>query len=144
MINKNLIKLSPQQPLEYLVNMGIEKLVGDYLYLLRISNLTEIGRKLNVSGKEFDIAQSRDKLLLMAQMNICLEFGILAETHLDYEKEHLGRLMHCAFQQYCHENSPLRSFEQIKQFLVYNLNISAPIEFLNNQASRYDVFLSFL
>ncbi|KAG5312153.1 ZWILC protein, partial [Acromyrmex insinuator] len=113
-------------PLELVVDMGFEKLIRDYLYILRgarFIDLHDIRQKLNnISSGIFNTESYRNKLIMLAQIHICLECMLLIEAHLECPIENLQSLFAYAYKEFVSEQSPLQHYSdlcsQIFTFMV--------------------------
>ncbi|XP_018404406.1 PREDICTED: protein zwilch homolog [Cyphomyrmex costatus] len=104
-------------PLELVVDMGFEKLIRDYLHILRgarFINLHDIRQKLNnISSGIFNTENYRNKLIILAQMHICLECMLLIETHLECPIENLQSLFAYVCKEFVSEQSPLQHYSDL-------------------------------
>ncbi|XP_031848590.1 protein zwilch homolog [Nomia melanderi] len=127
--------LSGSLPLEYVIDMGFEKLCKDYIYILmssRFCDLHDIQEKLeNVSHGEFTVDIYRKKLICLAQIHVCLEFMLLLQDNLECCTSDLRSLFQCAFKQYVCENSPVQNYN-LNQNIIYNLKAPLPVSTINN------------
>ncbi|XP_076288778.1 protein zwilch homolog isoform X2 [Lasioglossum baleicum] len=128
--------LSGSLPLEYVVDMGFEKLCRDYVYILinsRFGDLHDIQEKLgNVLDGEFTIDKYRKKLMCLAQIHVCLEFMMLFQDHLICTHDDLRSLFLCAFKQYVCEKSPIQNSHDLDKNIIYTLNATVPVTTINN------------
>lgn len=117
-------------PLQLLVEIGLEKLNRDYTYLLLSSNLIdrhELQQKLSVNfNKEIDVEKFRTNLLILVQLHVCLEFTLLAETHVDFPPGNLQSLFSCAYNKFTSEESPIKSLASLEENCIYTLNAPIP------------------
>lgn len=79
----------------------------------------------------------RNKLLVMAQLNVCFEFVLLAESHLDYPMADVQQLFDCALKKFCNVCSPLTSFDNVIQNSVFNLKLLIPARIAKAVELRY-------
>ncbi|KAG5317588.1 ZWILC protein, partial [Pseudoatta argentina] len=104
-------------PLELVVDMGFEKLIRDYLYILRgarFIDLHDIRQKLNnISSGIFNTESYRNKLIMLAQIHICLECMLLIEAHLECPIENLQSLFAYAYKEFVSEQSPLQHYPDL-------------------------------
>ncbi|XP_060821588.1 protein zwilch homolog isoform X1 [Bombus pascuorum] len=122
--------LSGSLPLEYVIDMGFEKLCRDYVYILanaRFGELHDIQQKLKkISCNEFTIDTYRKRLLYLVQIHISLEFILLIQNNLECSSDDLRILFSCVFKQYVSEKSPIQSCD-LHQNKVYTLTAPLPI-----------------
>ncbi|XP_051165531.1 protein zwilch homolog [Leptopilina boulardi] len=126
--------LAGSLPLEILIDIGIEKLIRDYTYILLSANLIdrhELQEKLkrNINEK-FDVKNFRNNLLILSQIHICLEFALLAQTHVDYPSGNLQSIFKCAYNKFTSKKSPIDSFAQLEANSIYKLNVPIPDDIL--------------
>ncbi|KYN18209.1 hypothetical protein ALC57_09456 [Trachymyrmex cornetzi] len=104
-------------PLELVVDMGFEKLIRDYSYILRgarFIDLHDIRQKLNnISSGIFNTESYRNKLIMLAQIHICLECMLLIEAHLECPIENLQSLFAYAYKEFVSEQSPLQHYPDL-------------------------------
>ncbi|KYM80328.1 Protein zwilch like protein [Atta colombica] len=104
-------------PLEFVVDIGFEKLIRDYLYILRgarFIDLHDIRQKLNnISSGIFNTESYRNKLIMLAQIHICLECMLLIEAHLECPIENLQNLFAYAYKEFVSEQSPLQHYPDL-------------------------------
>ncbi|XP_076238865.1 uncharacterized protein LOC143182022 [Calliopsis andreniformis] len=128
--------LSDSLPLEYVIDMGFEKLYRDYTYILmnaKFSELHDIQQKLgNVSSDKFSVDSYRKKLLCMAQIHVCLEFMLLLQNNLECSADDLRSLLLYASKQYICEKSPIQNCHDLHQNIIYNLIARLPPSAINN------------
>ncbi|XP_053978515.1 protein zwilch homolog [Hylaeus volcanicus] len=128
--------LSGSLPLEYVIDMGFEKLYRDYMYILinaRVDDLYNIQHKLrNVSCDEFIVDTYRKRLICMAQIHVCLEFMLLLQNNLECSTYDMRSLFLCAFNQYVSEKSPIQNWHDLHQNTIYSLNAPLPTSIINN------------
>ncbi|XP_076656487.1 protein zwilch homolog [Halictus rubicundus] len=128
--------LSGSLPLEYVIDMGFEKLCRDYIYILinsRFGDLHNIQEKLgNVSCGEFTIDKYRKKLMCLVQIHVCLEFMTLFQDHLICTHDDLRSLFLHAFKKYVCEKSPIQNCHNLDQNIIYTLNAPLPVATINN------------
>lgn len=109
--------LAGSVPLELVADMGFEKLIRDYFYILRgvrFVNLHEIRQKLiNVSSGIFITENYRTKLVTLAQIHLCLECMLLIEAHLKYPIESLQSLFVLIYEEFVSAQSPLQHFAEL-------------------------------
>ncbi|XP_015609415.1 uncharacterized protein LOC107274634 isoform X2 [Cephus cinctus] len=122
--------LTGSLPLELLIDAGFGKLSRDYKFLLSNLNLLEpyemfqeIG---NVSSGEFVIRTYRKKLLSLAQIHLCLEFSLFAQTHLQMPTTNLQPLLSNAYRQYCCEGSPMQLLSDASETAIHQLIVNCP------------------
>ncbi|CAK9820944.1 Protein zwilch homolog [Anthophora plagiata] len=128
--------LSGSLPLEYIIDMGFEKLCKDYVYILRnarFGELHDIQQRLkNISSSEFSVDSYRKRLICLAQIHVCLEFMLLLEDNLECSSDDLRTLFSCAFRQYVGEKSPIKSYHDLHQSVIYTLSAPLPVSAVNN------------
>ncbi|XP_017886891.1 protein zwilch homolog [Ceratina calcarata] len=128
--------LSGSLPLEYVIDMGFEKLCKDYMYVListRFGELHNIQKELkNMTCNEFSVDTYRNKLIYLAQIHICLEFMLLLQDNLECSNDDLRALFYCAFKQYVGEKSPLKDHQDLHKNRIYTLTASLPITAVDN------------
>ncbi|XP_076379095.1 protein zwilch homolog isoform X1 [Megalopta genalis] len=128
--------LSGSLPLEYVIDMGFEKLCRDYIYILmnsRFGDLHDIQEILgNVSCDEFIIDKYRKKLVCLAQIHVCLEFMILFQDHLLCSADDLRSLFLCAFKEYVCAKSPIQNVHNLDENSIYTLSTLLPVSTINN------------
>ncbi|XP_061929641.1 protein zwilch homolog isoform X2 [Apis cerana] len=128
--------LSGSLPLEYLIDMGFEKLYKDYIYILvnsRFNELHDIQQKLkNILCDEFTVDIYRKKLLYLVQIHICLEFMLLIQDNLECSSDDLRILFSYVYNQYIGEKSPLKSCDDLNQNKIYILHTPLPFSAINN------------
>ncbi|XP_076174873.1 protein zwilch homolog [Ptiloglossa arizonensis] len=128
--------LSGSLPLEYVVDMGFEKLCRDYMYILinaRVGDLHDIQQKIvNVSCDEFTVDTYRKRLMRMAQIHVCLEFMLLLQDNLKCPTDDLKSLFLYAFKQYVCEESPIQNYHNLHKNMIYSLNSRLPVSIINN------------
>lgn len=104
-------------PLELIVDIGFEKLMRDYLHILRGARFVDlhgIRKKLNdVSSGIFNTENYRNKLITLAQIHICLECMLLIEGHLECPIESLQSLFAYAYKEFISPQSPLQHHSEL-------------------------------
>ncbi|XP_012233445.1 protein zwilch homolog [Linepithema humile] len=104
-------------PLELVVDMGFEKLIRDYLYILRgarFINLHDVRQKLiDRSTGIFNTENYRKKLITLAQIHICLECMLFIEEHMECSIENLQNLFVCAYKEFVSAQSPLQHYNEL-------------------------------
>ncbi|KZC14119.1 Protein zwilch like protein [Dufourea novaeangliae] len=126
--------LSGSLPLEYVIDMGFEKLYRDYTYILissRFSDKHNIQEKLgNISCGEFVVDVYRERLQRLSQIHMCLEFMLLLQDNLECSTDDLRSLYLCAFQQYVSEKSPIQNSD-LNENIIYTLRAPLPVSAIN-------------
>ncbi|XP_076765892.1 protein zwilch homolog [Xylocopa sonorina] len=127
--------LSSSLPLEYVIDMGFEKLCKDYTYILnnaRFGELYDIKKELkSLSYDEFIVDTYRKKLIYLVQIHVCLEFMLLLEDNLECSTDDLKRLFCCAYEQYVGEKSPLKNVCDLAKHKIYTLSAPLPVSAIN-------------
>ncbi|XP_043482154.1 protein zwilch homolog [Leptopilina heterotoma] len=142
--------LAGSLPLEILIEIGIEKLMRDYTYILLSANLIdrhEVKQKLQCHFSEENYVEGlRKDLLTLAQIHICLEFMLLAQTHVDYPSGNLQSLFSCAYNKFTSKETPIGSFAPLEANSIYKLNVPIPNdiikEVIEGPPSSWNVRLS--
>ncbi|KOC63496.1 Protein zwilch like protein [Habropoda laboriosa] len=123
-------------PLEYIIDMGFEKLCKDYLYILRNARFGEVHdiqqQLKNISCNEFSVDSYRKRLICLAQIHVCLEFMLLLQNNLECPSDDLRTLFSCTFRQYVGEKSPIKSYHDLHQCRIYTLSAPLPVPVVNN------------
>ncbi|KYQ57370.1 Protein zwilch like protein [Trachymyrmex zeteki] len=116
-------------PLELVVDMGFEKLIRDYLYILRgaqFIDLHDIRQKLNnISSGIFNTESYRNKLIMLAQIHICLECMLLIEAHLECPIENLQSLFAYTYKELVSEQSPLQHYSDLRS-RIFTFTVPLP------------------
>ncbi|XP_076389988.1 protein zwilch homolog isoform X2 [Megachile rotundata] len=127
--------LAGSLPLEYIIDMGFEKLWKDYTYILinaRFEELRDIQQKFkDLSCNEFIVDIYRKKLIIMVQIHVCLEFMLLLQDNLECPSDDLRVLFSCALKQYC-EESPVQNCHDLHENSIYTLTAPLPVSAINN------------
>ncbi|XP_011875656.1 PREDICTED: protein zwilch homolog isoform X2 [Vollenhovia emeryi] len=115
-------------PLELVVDMGFEKLIRDYLHILRgarFVDLHEIRQRLrDISSATFNTENYRNKLNMLAQIHICLECMLLIEGHLECPIENLQSLFACAYKEFVSAQSPLQHHTELcSQIFTFTMSL---------------------
>ncbi|XP_011307872.1 uncharacterized protein Zwilch isoform X2 [Fopius arisanus] len=128
-VEKQLPQLAGSISMELVVDMGLEKLVRDYTYLLSTGNLMESydARKIlnNVAEGVFDVTKYREKLMTLAQIHMSLEFLQLIQDQLNCRMDVSRSIFEAALKIYKAPDSPL-NFQNLENHVIYSLNVSAP------------------
>ncbi|XP_043529709.1 protein zwilch homolog isoform X1 [Frieseomelitta varia] len=128
--------LSGSLPLEYVIDMGFEKLCKDYISILaniKFGELHDVQQKLkNASYNEFTVNTYRKKLLYLVQIHVCLEFILLIQNNLGCSNDDLRTLFCCAFKQYVSEKSPIQNCCDLHKNKIYTLTLPLPISAINH------------
>ncbi|KAK9307901.1 hypothetical protein QLX08_001957 [Tetragonisca angustula] len=128
--------LSGSLPLEYVIDMGFEKLCKDYISILaniKFGELHDVQQKLKIASyNEFTINTYRKRLLYLVQIHICLEFILVIQNNLECSNDDLRTLFCCAFKQYVGEKSPIQSCCDLHQNKIYTLTLPLPISAINH------------
>ncbi|XP_063994185.1 uncharacterized protein LOC135171508 [Diachasmimorpha longicaudata] len=126
---KELPQLAGSVSMELVIDMGLEKLTRDYMYLLSTGNLMETYdvRKMmiNVAEGAFDVDKYREKLLTLAQLHISLEFLQLIQHQFNCRMDVSRSLFEAALKVYKSSNSPLK-FQELRKQVIYSLEVPAP------------------
>ncbi|XP_057338616.1 uncharacterized protein LOC130676440 [Microplitis mediator] len=125
--------------LELVIDMGIEKISRDYLYLLSNMSLLEMSdlQKLitNVSSDEFKLDNYRNKLKALAQVHISLEFLQLIQSQIDCRCEVSHSIFETIFKKYSGPNSPLK-FSYLEKPNVYTISMPAPMQIISEITTK--------
>ncbi|KAK0156965.1 hypothetical protein PV328_012069 [Microctonus aethiopoides] len=102
--NGKVSSLAGSSSLELIIDMGLENISRDYMYLLSNMNVMEAYglRKIfncMLTG-EFDIHNYRNKLLNLAQIHISLELLQLIQTHFNCRCDITYSILECALKKY--------------------------------------------
>ncbi|XP_029044330.2 uncharacterized protein LOC114876721 [Osmia bicornis bicornis] len=128
--------LSGSLPLEYIIDMGFEKLYKDYTHILihsRFKELYDIQQKFKtLACDEFTVDTYREKLIILAQVHVCLEFMLLIQNNLECPNDDIQTLFSCAFKQYVCGKSPVQSCHELYKNVIYTLTAPLPVSVLNN------------
>ncbi|KAH0947663.1 hypothetical protein HN011_011691 [Eciton burchellii] len=121
--------LAGSVPLELVIDMGFEKLIRDYFYILRgvrFVNLHDIRQKLvDLSSGIFNTENYRRKLITLAQIHLCLECMLLIETHLKCPIENLQSLFALVCKQFVSIQSPLQHYTELcNQIFTFTTTLS--------------------
>ncbi|XP_020300082.1 protein zwilch homolog [Pseudomyrmex gracilis] len=105
-------------PLELVVDMGFEKLIRDYQYILKGAQFVDthdVRKKLaDISSGTFSTEKYRKKLNILAQIHVSLECMLLIEEHMEYcPIESLQRLFAEIFKQFVSEQSTLQDCTEL-------------------------------
>ncbi|XP_024945011.1 uncharacterized protein LOC107274634 isoform X3 [Cephus cinctus] len=71
-------------------------------------------------------AIDRKKLLSLAQIHLCLEFSLFAQTHLQMPTTNLQPLLSNAYRQYCCEGSPMQLLSDASETAIHQLIVNCP------------------
>ncbi|XP_078034904.1 uncharacterized protein LOC144468948 [Augochlora pura] len=128
--------LSGSLPLEYVIDMGFEKLYRDYIYILMNSRFGDLHDIQEILGKvqsdEFIVDKYRKRLLCLAQIHVCLEFMILFQEHLVCSVDDLRSLFLRAFKQYVCAESPIENVSNLDENIIYTLITLLPVSTIDN------------
>ncbi|KAL0102446.1 hypothetical protein PUN28_018012 [Cardiocondyla obscurior] len=126
--------LTGSVPLEFVIDMGFEKLIRDYLYILRgvrLVDLYDIRQKLNdTSSGIFNTDNYRNKLVTLAQIHICLECMLLIEENVECPIESLQGLFVHAYKEFISAQSPVQYYTELCS-QIYTLTIPLPNALVN-------------
>ncbi|KAG7213862.1 hypothetical protein KM043_003071 [Ampulex compressa] len=122
-------------PLEFLIDMGVEKLSRDYIYILIKSGLMQMHevqeRFGKFASKDPDIHGYRRKLLYLARLHICLEFVIIVQATLACPTESLSAVFSFAFKQFVHEGLNFDDSQDVLKSTIYHLRAPLPNAIIN-------------
>ncbi|KAG8036927.1 hypothetical protein G9C98_004249 [Cotesia typhae] len=125
--------------LELVIDMGIEKLSRDYLYLISNMSLLEMSelQKLitNVSNEEFKLDNYRNKLKALAQIHISLEFLQLIQSQIDCRCEVTHSIFETIFNTYSSPNSPLK-YSDLEKPKIYTISMPAPLQIISEITNK--------
>ncbi|XP_043271592.1 protein zwilch homolog [Venturia canescens] len=123
--NATVPSLAGSLPLELVIDMGMEKMIRDYKYLLLSGNLADLHNmreKLsNVSTEDFNIDNYRTLLTAMARIHICLEFLLLVQNNLACRLDMSYAFFDYTMKWYTSNESPIKSFNDLIDNPIYTL-----------------------
>lgn len=136
----NVPQLAGSLSLEIIIDIGMEKISRDIMYLLSSSNLMEAheSRKtlVAVASGEFDIDKYKNKLMSLSQIHMSLEFLNLIQGQFDNCRCDISHtLFEAALKIYHGPQSPLK-FDDLNNNNIYTLSVPAPQIFISEVARK--------
>ncbi|XP_034945184.1 protein zwilch [Chelonus insularis] len=125
--------------MELVIDMGMEKITRDYIYLLSNMNIMDMYDLKNmlddVSTGEFEVNKYRKKLKTLMQIHVSLEFLELIQRQLNCRYDILQKIFETALKTF--RGSPsLIDFTDLSDPQLYTFSMPAPEEFMAEVRNR--------